>query len=59
MNSAEIKMIYDERGYVAVHGFLSKDQVFKLIAETERFIRNVVPMMKMHMLYTKGNWMLI
>jgi phytanoyl-CoA hydroxylase len=43
MHSAEIKKIYDERGYVAVNGFLSKDHVIELIAETERFIRDVVP----------------
>lgn len=43
MNSAEIKKIYDEKGYVSVNGFLSKGQVIELIAETERFIRDVVP----------------
>jgi phytanoyl-CoA hydroxylase len=43
MNSAKIKKIYDERGYVALNGFFSKDQVIELIAETERFIQDVVP----------------
>ncbi len=43
MNSAEIKKFYDEKGYVAVNGLLSKDQVNELIAQTKRFIRDVVP----------------
>ncbi len=51
MNSAEIKKIYHERGYVAVNGFLSKDQINELIAETERFIRDVVPMIPVEEVY--------
>ena len=51
MHSAEIKKIYDERGYVTVNGFLSKDQVIELFAETERFIRDVVPLIPAEEVY--------
>ncbi len=43
MNSDEIKKFYDEKGYVAVSGFLTIDQVNELIAQTERFIKDVLP----------------
>ena len=43
MNLNEIKKLYDEKGYVAVNGFLTKDQVNELIVQTERFIKDVVP----------------
>jgi phytanoyl-CoA hydroxylase len=43
MNPNEIKKFYDEKGYVAINGFLSEDRVEELIKQTERFIRDVIP----------------
>ncbi len=43
MNPKEIKKLYDDKGYVAVNGLLSIDQVNELIAQTERFIKEVIP----------------
>jgi len=43
MNSMEIKKLFDDKGYVAVNGFLSTDKVNELIAHTDRFIKYVIP----------------
>ncbi len=43
MNPNEIKKLYDDKGYVAVNRFLTKDQVNELKNHTERFIKDIVP----------------
>jgi phytanoyl-CoA hydroxylase len=43
MNPNEIKKFYDDKGFVAVNGFLSIDRNNELIRETERFIKDVLP----------------
>jgi phytanoyl-CoA hydroxylase len=43
MNATEVKRFYDEKGFVAVNGFLSKNQVIELIAQTDRFVNEIVP----------------
>ena len=43
MKTENLKKSFDQDGYIAVEGFLDKEEVAELIRETNRLVIEVVP----------------